>query len=109
MMGLRNLLIILAAICCLLFAHSAHAQPQAGDGELEPDEVVEVAQPLPTEPADKNELLFYAMLDDKPVRELGPIASQMQRFAPWAPNKRVATRPMLIWFHWANQAKPFIP
>lgn len=52
---------------------------------------------------------MYAMLEDSPARELGPIASTMQRVAPFANPKAGGARPMLLWFHWANQRKPFVP
>lgn len=64
------------------------------------------AQPESAEATD--DLSFYAMLDTKPTVESGPpVARIFERFAPFA-NRRAGARPMLIWYHWANQPKPFL-
>jgi hypothetical protein len=64
------------------------------------------AQEPDAEKQHAKEMGMYAMLEAP--HEERPGMQLMQRLLPMA-EKRAVGRPMLLWYHWANQRKPFGP
>jgi hypothetical protein len=96
-LGLLLLLVPLTmAFCCYPGAAQSDAA-QTGDAQID---MQSKAQGDP--------IKLYALMETDFAPEPGPIARAWQQWVPIDRVKRGA-RPMLIWYHWANQPKPFVP
>jgi hypothetical protein len=56
----------------------------------------------------QSDMMMYALLEMPPPPRQHDGAELMQRLAPFA-NRRIGGRPMLLWYHWANERKRFFP
>jgi hypothetical protein len=95
---LASLLLVLTFSCGLTFAQEvypeSHEQPQQ-----------EQRQQLKTELDD--DMAMFALLEP-PRDQPSGMARWMEQF-PRIGHRPTTGRPLLVWYHWANQRKPFLP
>lgn len=96
------ILIIILAFLIVSSATNALAQPT-------PDSTSGAQTDSRT--VDFDELGQYALLAPPASDEMGPLGDSLHKLRPLVPfaNPRIGTRPMKVWFQWANRPKPFLP
>jgi hypothetical protein len=86
-------------LACLLFMVAPASAQDAGNS---PPLAVEQQQ----EPAEAQSLHFYTLQDDTDRLPPGPLSRHLLRLNPLAAK---GPHPMVQWYYWANQRKPFGP